>query len=32
MARDLIEADMAETGLSTEGLDRVDAGLQELID
>jgi CubicO group peptidase (beta-lactamase class C family) len=32
MARDLIEADMAATGLSTEGLDRVDAGLQELID
>ena len=32
MARDLIEADLAATGLSDTGLDRVDAGLQDLID
>ena len=32
MARELVEADTAETGLSAEGLDRVDAGLQALID
>src|SRR5271168_2843168 len=31
MARDLIEADTTATGLSAQGLDRVDAGLQDLI-